>query len=285
MTDDGELEHRPGGARAGEQLRIAREAQNLSLQDVAQRTRIPVRHLALIEDGSYAGLPAPTYSAGFVKSYARLLGLDAQALSEQFRAEINRETVRPYRPEPYEPADPRRTPPIGLAALALVLALVIGLGVLYWRGSQDQPSALAAAGVAAQPGERDAAVSTSKPVLGRPPTAPTAANGPVTIGATQSVWIKVSASGRTVFLGTLEPGKTVLVPPDAVDPILTTGRPGVTSISVGATPIPAVGDPDRAAHDVSLKPEALLARVTAPPPATQPPAGAPTPVTNAAGAI
>lgn len=271
--------------RAGEQLRVAREAQGLTLQEVAQRTRIPIRHLAMIEEGSYAGLPAPTYSAGFVKSYGRLLGLDAQALSERFRAEIERETVRPFRPEPYEPADPRRTPPMGLAIAALLLAFVIGLGFLYWRGSQDQPAGLAAAGV--QPAARSEGdgTSTQHPVSSPATVAASpAAAGPVTIGASQPVWIKVSASGKTLFLGTLDPGKTVMVPADAVDPLLTTGRPAVTTISVGATPIPPVGDPDRAAHDVSLNPAALLARVATPPPATQPTPSAPTPVTSAAGA-
>jgi hypothetical protein len=113
--------------------------------------------------------------------------------------------------------------------------------------------------------------------------AATASGGPVTVGATQEVWVKLSAGGKTLFMGTLAPGRTVAVPPDAVDPMLTTGRPGVTTVSVGSTLIPPVGDPDRAAHNVSLKPADLLARVGAAPPAVQPPAGAPVAVENEAG--
>lgn len=282
MTGEGEHRVMPTAARAGEQLRDAREAQGTTLDEVAQRTRIPRRHLQMIEDGAYSGLPAATYSAGFVKSYARLLGLDAQGLSEQFRREIERETVRPHRPEPYEPADPGRTPPLGLAIVALLLALVIGLGFLYWRGSTDRPTAIAANGVASPV---SAPAVPAIPVANQPLASPPAASagGPVVVGATQDVWVKVSASGKTLFMGTLAPGKTVAVPPDAVDPTLTTGRPGVTTVSVGATPIPPVGDPDRAAHNISLKPADLLARVAAPEPAVQPPAGAPTPVENVAG--
>jgi hypothetical protein len=63
---------------------------------------------------------------------------------------------------------------------------------------------------------------------------------------------------------------------------MTTGRPGNTTIMVGQTPIPPVGDPDRAAKDVSLKPTDLLAHVGTPPPAVQPPANATTPVENSA---
>jgi len=269
------------GGTVGEQLREHREAQGLSLDEVAQRTRVPRRHLVLIEDGQYAQLPAATYSAGFVKAYARLLGLDAQALSDQFRRESAATVVRPERPEPYEPADPGRTPPFGVALMALLVALVAGLGFLYWRGSRDQPAELAARGPAPE-----ASVAAAGPAPAAPTAAVSAAapsGGPVVIGAAQEVWIKVAAGERTLFMGTLKPGNRFEVPADAIDPMLTTGRPGDTLITVGATPIPPVGDPDRAAHDVSLKADALLARVTTPPLATQPPAGAPVPVTDAAG--
>jgi len=109
------------------------------------------------------------------------------------------------------------------------------------------------------------------------------AGGAVSIGASQDVWIKVSDSGKTLFMGVLKPGDHYQVPADAVAPLLTTGRPGVTMITVGATAIPAVGDPDRAAKDVSLKSDALLARAAPPAAAAQTPPGAPTAVENAAG--
>ena len=281
MNSEGEQEAPPSGGAVGDQLRAARQAEGLTLDDVAARTRIPVRHLVLIEDGVYEGLPAATYSAGFVKTYAGLLGLDSQALSDAFRREIGTAVVRQPRPEPYEPADPRRTPPLGLALLALLLALVAGVGFLYWRGSRDQPSALAARGPApAAPGP----AAPPAPSVPPPPAATDrAADGPVVIGASEEVWIKVASDGTTLFMGTLKPGDHYPVPADAVDPLLTTGRPGVTTISVGTTSIPPIGDPDRAAHNISLKPADLLARVSTPPPAVQPPAGSPTPVENAAG--
>ena len=113
-------------------------------------------------------------------------------------------------------------------------------------------------------------------------TAPQPA-GPVVIGATQDVWVKVSDSGKTLFMNVLHPGDHFQVPADAVAPLMTTGRPGNTTVMVGQTPVPAVGGPDRVAKDISLKPADLLARVAAPQPATQPPANATTPVENSAG--
>lgn len=273
--------------RVGDKLRAAREAQGLTIEEIANSTRIPKRHLIMIEGGGYDGLPAATYSTGFIKSWARRLGLDGQALSDQFRVEMGGVSVEPTHALPYEPADPRRTPPAGLALLALLVAVVIGLGYLYWRGTAEQPSEVAAAATDTQPPAPKPAPPPAQ-ALPAPAATPSAATapqptGPVVIGATQDVWIKVSDSGKTLFMNVLHPGEHFEVPADAVAPLMTTGRPGHTTLMVGQTPIPPVGDPDRAAKDISLKPADLLTRVAAPPPAAQPPANATTPVENSAG--
>ena len=280
MSDEETTVEVQADQRVGERLRAAREAQGLDLSEVATRTRVPTRHLMAIEQGDYSGLPAATYSAGFIKAYARLLGLDSQALSTEFRHEMSSATVTQQHPAPYEPADPRRTPPAGLALGMLLIAIVAGLIYLYLRGSSEQPAELVTA-ERAQSAATTASPSAPPAQAVNPPQP--AAGGVVTIGASQDVWIKVSDSDKTLFMGILKPGDHFQVPADAAAPMLTTGRPGVTEITVGATPIPPVGDPDRAAKDVSLKADALLARVATPAPAAQPAPGAPSPVENMAG--
>lgn len=269
----------------GEQLCIAREAQGLSVEEMAAATSIPLRHLRTIEACQYEGLPAATYSVGFIKTLARRLNLDGAELATQFRAEIGRTRPEHIQTLPYEPADPRRTPPVGLAILALVVAIVVALGYLYWRGSAEQPSRIAATA------SDTSAPSASSPAPGPLPAAapnaaaPAASGGPVVISATQDVWIKVSDGDKTLFLGVQHPGDRFQVPADATAPLLTTGRPGATSIMVGQTAIPPVGDPDRMAKNISLKAPDLLARM-APAGTAPPPAGAtPAPVENAAGPV
>lgn len=275
LGDNGSVAH------VGERLRAAREAQGLTLEEIAASTRVPKRHLQTIERGSYDGLPAPTYSAGFIKIWARQLGLDGQALADEFRAEMGGATAQNTQTLPYEPADPRRTPPAGLALLALLIAVVVGLGYLYWRGTTEQPAEIAT--TATDQATTARPTPAARPAQVTPATPAVQPNGPVVIGATDDVWIKVSDSGKTLFLNTLHPGEHFEVPADAAAPLLTTGRPGNTTITVGATPIPPVGDPGRAAANVSLKPADLLARVATPPPAAQPPADSSTPVENSAG--
>src|SRR3546814_12542045 len=74
----------------GEQLRKAREACDMSLEDVANRTRIPIRHLQHIENGECDALPAPTYSIGFARSYANVVGLNGSEIGVELRSEERR---------------------------------------------------------------------------------------------------------------------------------------------------------------------------------------------------
>jgi len=267
------------GARVGERLAHARERRGLTLAEVAESTRIPMRHLKAIEEGDYASLPAPTYSAGFVKVYAKTLGLDPQPLSHAFRTETGQAITPRHEPAPYEPADPARTPPRGLAILVVVIALLAGLGYLYWRGTHENAVELASA-TQAEPAPA-AAAATPPPVAAAPPVAPT--GGAVTVAADGDVWMKIAqVDGKVLFMGLMKQGDSYTIPADAVEPLLTTGRPGLTRVTVGSSVVPPLGDPDHMIKGVSLKADSLLARVTASP-AAQPPANAATPVEPIAG--
>ncbi|MDT3777073.1 DUF4115 domain-containing protein [Nitrospira sp. MA-1] len=57
-------------------FRQTRERQRLSLEQIASKTRIQQRHLQAIEEEDFASLPAKVFVKGFVRSYARSLGLD-----------------------------------------------------------------------------------------------------------------------------------------------------------------------------------------------------------------
>ena len=67
----------------GTDLRIAREAQGLSIGDVAQRTKFSVHQVEALEADDLARLPQGTFLRGFVRSYARVLMLDENTLLER----------------------------------------------------------------------------------------------------------------------------------------------------------------------------------------------------------
>lgn len=70
----------PARPSAGAQLQLAREYAGLTLAEVAQQLKLAPRQVKAIEDDDFAGLPGRTFVRGFVRNYARLLHLDADAV-------------------------------------------------------------------------------------------------------------------------------------------------------------------------------------------------------------
>ncbi len=68
----------------GEQFRVAREARGLSLSEVAEQIRIRSVYLGEIEAENWAAIGAPVYVRGFLRTYARFLGLDPEEAVGQF---------------------------------------------------------------------------------------------------------------------------------------------------------------------------------------------------------
>jgi cytoskeleton protein RodZ len=65
-------------------FRGARERQGLSLEQIASQTRIQQQHLQALEEEDFASLPAKVFTKGFVRSYARALGLDDEEALQLF---------------------------------------------------------------------------------------------------------------------------------------------------------------------------------------------------------
>lgn len=253
---------------AGDRLRAAREGLGLSIEDVATSTRIPTRHLASLETGDFARLPAPTYSIGFAKSYAGAVGLDRNEIGDQLRAELGGSTrVHAHQAEQFEPMDPARAMPKWLifAVIGAIIAVVIAAS---WMSNRAQTA----------PDNVIAEETTADPGLTVPPLAPAAANasGPVLITATDQAWIQVKDGNTLLKEGVLEAGQSFAVPPTATAPTLTTAKAEALRITVGTATAPAIGPAATRVSNVSLLGPALLKGPTAAPPpaaaATPPPA-------------
>lgn len=250
--DTGQID---GEMTAGERLRAAREALGLSIDDVATSTRIPTRHLASLETGDFARLPAPTYSIGFGKSYAGAVGLDRTEIGEQLRAELGGSTrVHASQSEQYETMDPARAMPKWLifAAIAAIIAVVAGATWLNDR-AQNAPDNVAA----------DEPTSL-EPATATPATPAVAPSGPVTITATEQAWIQIKDGTTLLKEGVLEPGQSFAVPPTATAPVLTTAKSEGLRIMVGTATAPPVGPAATRVSNISLLGPALMKGPAAP---------------------
>ena len=89
-------------ATVAEQLRCAREAQNMTVYQVAETTKIKTEHVRALEAGQYDVFSAPIYIRGFVRSYAKFLKLDVNAMSAALEAELS-QSKKHSQPPPLTP--------------------------------------------------------------------------------------------------------------------------------------------------------------------------------------
>src|SRR5260370_25182682 len=72
----------------GEELRRERVIRDISLEEISQSTKISVRLLRALEESDVQKLPAPTFTRGFIRAYARHLGIDPEEKVNAYLADL-----------------------------------------------------------------------------------------------------------------------------------------------------------------------------------------------------
>ena len=246
----------------GERLRVLREAAGLDLNDVGTKTRIPLRHLEAIERSDYAALPSLTYAIGFARSYARAVGADDAPLIVQLRDELGRKDPLARGDLPYEPTDPARVPSRLLAWTAAILAVALAIGYWTWRSNFWGPDAVTPV-PSEVPAPSTVVTTTDAPQAGAP-VAPAALTGEVVLTATTPVWLRIYDASKTKLLEKeMATGERYVVPRDANNPMILTGRPDGLKVTVGGRDVAPLGTAEKAIRDVGISAAALAARPVA----------------------
>lgn len=191
-------------ATIGEQLRAAREARGVPLEDAHRQTKIHTRILQAMEEDRAGEVLDPAYAKVFLKKYAAFLQLDPAPLVQEY--------LRVEPPPPATPQDASESPgarwvlPVIVAAVAL-----IGIGFLAVL-AKDLARTVTASSPAATGAPKPAAPSSSKPEPSPPPTAPKALvqkSQPLklSIKAAQDCWMQVKADDTVLFQNILAKGR------------------------------------------------------------------------------
>ena len=190
----------------GEEFRAAREARGLSLSDVAEQIHIRSVYLQALENDDWAAIGAPVYTRGFIRTYARFLGLDPENAVQRFNESGG---TAPAAPPPAaapvrEPAAAtgERRSPSPLLYVAAALALVLVGAVLYnfysLQVSQRAKPAATAMPIAADTPAPTPAVAVSPPPSPSPSEVPTKT---LTLRLSETSWLRVLVDGQNVMEG------------------------------------------------------------------------------------
>jgi cytoskeleton protein RodZ len=135
----------------GDTLRAARRQQGRTLADAAAETRVRESYLAALEEEEFSAVGGDVYVKGFLRSYARYLGVDPDPLLEQFRTQYGRsedQTTIVYQPlppvgpvGPMGPLGERRRPSQAVIIGGIVLGILVVLGLIGLGSGDDQEAA------------------------------------------------------------------------------------------------------------------------------------------------
>jgi cytoskeletal protein RodZ len=240
-------------------LRRNREAHALSLEDVERATKIRKTILTAIETSDVRRLPAPVYTRGFIKAYAREVGLEPERTADEYLA-----AIAPLAPES-RVDDAERLPPVTRAPVAAVhvatdtdtlnvdnsmgqfgwattILAVIGLiAYLGYLGSSGVDAPVESPAVSTP----QAADSDAAPTARADSTLPDAARamaGPFRLElSTQALcWVVIRVDGEQVLRRLLQPGErhAFEVRDEAVMRI---GEPGALTISIDGRAVRPLG--------------------------------------------
>jgi cytoskeletal protein RodZ len=119
-------------ATVSEQLRRAREQQQLDVYQVAEITKIKTDHIRALESGTFDVFPAPVYIRGFVRTYAGMLKLDVPRLLGELEEELGRsDKFREPPPLTNAPRSPLDFVMLQLSRLNWRIAFGVGAAVVF----------------------------------------------------------------------------------------------------------------------------------------------------------
>ncbi len=188
MTDPSQPHDSPG-----QTLKQARERLGMSVANVARELHLSSTQITALEADDYQHFHGETYVRGYLRSYARLIGVDPATLVPSSPAAPEQQPEVPEVSTPSADRADHRRPWLGVA----LLLLVAGLGYLVYVTDTDGEAEVAAP--AAPHAGASAAVRTDGPVR-------------LAFSGNHAAWVEVrDAAGRRLMYQSIDPGRATVV--------------------------------------------------------------------------
>jgi cytoskeleton protein RodZ len=236
----------------GEWLRRQREMREISLRDIAERTKISLRYLEAMEEDRFDVLPAPIFAKGFLREYARYVGLSPDEVVNHYLSvqdpqegteEGKKEDTRPGR----ERARKARGWTWGLflfLAGALLLALVAAFA--WWAQKRRDDVSVQ------QPPPPIAAPPRVSPVVSVPPPEVSSAPLEVSLDFTEECWVEAVIDGKSRFSELRAQGESLQLEAKEQIVFTTLGNAGAVEIQVNGYPLDVGKKKGEVVHDLQI---------------------------------
>jgi cytoskeleton protein RodZ len=243
----------------GAKLRQERIGQGLAISDIARDTRIAPRFLEAIEADDFTHLPGLIFTRNFVRQYAVSLKLDPDPLLAELPKQDESTVQLPTPPARQRGSYHRDRAMHSALSSAIWLMIAGGAGVAAYlhfnHSTQMSVSSAPVAGIPADvsvappapastaneaPAPAPRPVSDGQTSQPLPPAPSQSMPVRVSMTASETAWVQVSADGKTTFTGTLHSNETREI--DAAEQVkILTGNAGALRISLNGKPLDSLG--------------------------------------------
>lgn len=250
-------------ASFGDELRREREIRAISLKEIADATKISKRFLEAIENNDHKTLPAPVFTRGFVREYARYLGLNAEEMVNRYNYaaagddRIEKSThLERLTPKPAEaPAEPpKRGIPSPFARVdrniyVFILVTVALAAVTWWAVSRKREARNEESRAVTIP-----TVIKRKPAASAQPVENAAATAQdavlhLAVDMNGNSWIQLEADGASVFNDEMKRGEHHVFDAKNEFRFKTIGNAAGPRLTLNGVQIPPLGRDGKVLHD------------------------------------
>jgi cytoskeleton protein RodZ len=248
----------------GATLRRARQEKRLTLDQLSRATKISKSNLKALEDGDFERLPAAVYTRGFLRAYAREVGLDPHETVELYMQQVEEAFAQPpsdSEPIPGETADAssqtgrashqdssdiplriqidfKNLPRPAAAATALVVFLAV-IAAFLWRGGTGSEEVTSAA---AQPDAEPAAATAAAPSDAVQATRGAEELLRIELRTNGLCWVSATGDGAPVLTRLMQAGESETI--DVRDGlVIRIGDPSTIAITINGEPVQTLGQP------------------------------------------
>lgn len=252
----------------GTLLKKAREKKKKDIRKIADALCIRACYLQALEESDYENFPGRTYAIGFLRNYADFLGLDVEALIEQYHKETSfikkeeREMPIIERPNLF---------PKAKYLFWAVLVIVLMWSFWYFLTYSEDPKAVsepkpepvvAEAVVEVIPAVEKVVpvveeIKQPEPEIKKEVKKPVKPKNAIQIVANQEVWVEIEQDDMLILSKTLKKGEVYNVPSSEIEMFLKTGNAGGMDILVDGQKVKSLGPVGAVRSGISLLPEKL----------------------------
>ena len=244
-------------ATFGEDLRREREIRGISLKEISDATKISKRFLEALERNDHKTLPAPVFTRGFVREYARYVGLSAEDMVNRYNfAAANDDRIEKppqvakYPATPVRDITPRPPAKRGIPsafervdrnAVFVVLIVFALAGVAWWavQRKRNEPESAEAATATVPLTTRAAAAPPTPAPMPAPPDDSTLR---LEVRANEDCWVELEADGKRVLRDELKAGQRRSFEASEQFRFVIIGNAAGLSLTLNGATVPPLGD-------------------------------------------